>query len=117
MRVLPSKVRTPRRGNANDTANRRNAENAENGRELDRDMSSRGMRVVDASVTFEDYDLRSPLVITGGSIEEATEAQVSVTVADDSGRTATGRGTVFLSAIWAWPQSKHGFVERVDAMQ
>ncbi len=75
------------------------------------------MRVVDASVTFEDYDLRSPLVITGGRIEEVTEAQVSVTVEDERGETASGRGTVFLSAIWAWPQSKHGFVERVDAMQ
>jgi len=68
-------------------------------------------------VTFEDYQLRSALVITGGRIEDATEAQVSVAVEDDSGRTATGRGTVFLSAIWAWPQSKHGFIERVDVMQ
>jgi len=68
-------------------------------------------------VTFEDYDLRSPLVLTGGTIADATEALATVTVADAQGNTATGRGTVFLSAIWAWPRSERSFVERVDAMQ
>ncbi len=80
-------------------------------------MSAHDVKVVDASVTFEDYDLRSALVITGGRIEDATEAQVTVTVEDDQGRSATGRGTMFLSAIWAWPQSEHTFMDRVDAMQ
>lgn len=76
-----------------------------------------GVRVVDATVTFEDYPLRSPLILTGGTIEEATEARATVTVEDARGRTATGRGTVFLSAIWAWPVSQLSFLLRVDAMQ
>ena len=80
-------------------------------------MSAHGARVVDATVTFEDYPLRSPLVLTGGTIEEATEARCTVTVEDARGHVATGRGTVFLSAIWAWPQSELGFLTRVDAMQ
>ncbi|MGI5818549.1 MAG: enolase C-terminal domain-like protein [Armatimonadota bacterium] len=80
-------------------------------------MSGHGIRVVDATITFEDYPMRSPLVLTGGSIEEATEARCTVTVEDGRGATATGRGTVFLSAIWAWPQSELGFLTRVDAMQ
>jgi len=80
-------------------------------------MSERGVRVVDATVTFEDYPMRSPLILTGGTIEEATEARCTVTVEAADGRTAAGRGTVFLSAIWAWPQSKLGFLQRVDAMQ
>jgi len=80
-------------------------------------MSEMGVRVVDATVTFEDYPLRSPLILTGGAIEDATEARCTVTVEDARGRTATGRGTVFLSAIWAWPISELGFVQRVDAMQ
>lgn len=80
-------------------------------------MAERGVRVVDATVTFEDYPLRSPLILTGGTIEEATEARATVTVEDARGRTATGRGTVLLSAIWAWPISKLGFLDRVDAMQ
>ena len=80
-------------------------------------MPGHGARVVDATITFEDYPMRSPLVLTGGTIEEATEARCTVTVEDERGRTATGRGTVFLSAIWAWPQSELGFLTRVDAMQ
>jgi L-alanine-DL-glutamate epimerase-like enolase superfamily enzyme len=80
-------------------------------------MDRRGVRVVEASVTFEEYALRSPLVLTGGTIEDVTEAQATVTIADAAGRQASGRGTVFLSAIWAWPQSELGFIERVDAMQ
>lgn len=76
-----------------------------------------GVRVVDATVTFEDYPLRSPLILTGGAVEETTEARATVTVEDERGRTATGRGTVFLSATWAWPISKLGFIDRVDAMQ
>lgn len=80
-------------------------------------MSACGVRVVDATITFEDYPMRSPLVLTGGTIEEATEARCTVTVADAQGRSATGRGTVFLSAIWAWPRSELGFLSRVDAMQ
>ncbi len=80
-------------------------------------MLGRGVRVVDASVTFEDYRLRSPLIISGGTIEEATEAQATVTIEDARGRVARGEGRVFLSALWAWPRSQHGLLERVDAMQ
>ncbi len=80
-------------------------------------MSDHGVRVVDATVTFEDYPMRSPLILTGGTIEDATEARCTVTVEDARGRTATGQGTVFLSAIWAWPQSELSFITRVDAMQ
>lgn len=80
-------------------------------------MTEHGVRVVDATVTFEDYPLRSPLILAGGTIEDATEARVSVTVEDERGRTATGWGTVFVSAIWAWPQSNLSFLLRVDAMQ
>ncbi|MFW6437498.1 MAG: enolase C-terminal domain-like protein [Armatimonadota bacterium] len=80
-------------------------------------MSEHGARVVDAVITFEDYPMRAPLVLTGGTIEEATEARCTVTIEDVHGRTAAGRGTVFLSAIWAWPQSELGYLTRVDAMQ
>ncbi|NLO07213.1 MAG: mandelate racemase/muconate lactonizing enzyme family protein [candidate division WS1 bacterium] len=79
--------------------------------------NNEGARVVDATITFEDYPMRSPLVLTGGTIEEATEARCTVTIEDQSGKTATGSGTVFLSAIWAWPKSELGFLTRVDAMQ
>ncbi|MGD9495172.1 MAG: enolase C-terminal domain-like protein [Armatimonadota bacterium] len=80
-------------------------------------MSEHGVRVVDATVTFEDYPMRSPLVLTGGTIEDATEARCTVAVEGADGRTAVGRGTVFLSAIWAWPQSQLSFLQRVDALQ
>ncbi len=80
-------------------------------------MARTGCRVVDATITFEDYPLRSPLILTGGTIEDATEARCTVTVEGEDGRTATGHGTVFLSAIWAWPGSLLSVLQRVDAMQ
>ncbi|MGC9316569.1 MAG: enolase C-terminal domain-like protein [Armatimonadota bacterium] len=80
-------------------------------------MTEYGARVVDATVTFEDYPMRSPLILTGGTIEDATEARCTVTVQGAGGSVATGRGTVFLSAIWAWPESKLSVMQRVDAMQ
>ncbi len=43
-----------------------------------------------------------PLRLSAGVIERATEAQASVTVRVND-REATGRGSIYLSDVWAWP--------------
>lgn len=45
-----------------------------------------------------------PLQLSSGAIESLTEAVASVTVEVD-GRRATGRGAIYLSDLWAWPDA------------
>src|SRR4051794_16648478 len=59
-------------------------------------------RILDARVEFSDRPFIKPLRLSSGLITEITEARVAVTVRVD-GREATGRGTIYLSDLWAWP--------------
>ncbi|HRJ71239.1 MAG TPA: hypothetical protein PLS03_03385 [Terrimicrobiaceae bacterium] len=60
------------------------------------------VRVLDASVEFLDQPFLKPLQLSSGLITQATEARVAVTVRVD-GREGTGRGSIYLSDLWAWP--------------
>jgi L-alanine-DL-glutamate epimerase-like enolase superfamily enzyme len=59
-------------------------------------------RVLGARVEFFHQPFRTPLRISSGVISEITEARAEVTVRAD-GREATGRGSMYLSDLWAWP--------------
>ena len=59
-------------------------------------------RVLDAKVQFVEQAFLRPLIISAGSITTITEAIADVTVRVD-GREATGRGSIYLSDLWAWP--------------
>jgi hypothetical protein len=64
------------------------------------------IRILDAQVTFERRALRRPLVLSSGTIRELTEAQVAVRV-EAGGHEAVGRGSIYLSVLWAWPAMGH----------
>jgi len=68
-------------------------------------------RILDASVVFQCRRLVQPLQLSSGKIEELTEATASVVVEID-GRRATGRGTIYLSDLWAWPDARLSHDER-----
>src|SRR5438045_8581965 len=59
-------------------------------------------RILDASVEFFQRPFTTPLVLSSGPITQITEARVAVTV-DVGGTSATGRGAIYLSDLWAWP--------------
>jgi len=59
--------------------------------------------VVSATVDFVVQRFLSPLIISGGAITEFTEARADVTVSV-AGRRALGRGSIYLSDLWAWPE-------------
>lgn len=59
-----------------------------------------------AEVDFFDRPLVAPLVLSTGTIVSATEAQVRVTVELPDGRRGQGRGSVYLSELWAWPSAE-----------
>lgn len=59
-------------------------------------------QILAAEVEFIEQPFLKPLQISAGLITKATEARVSVTVRVE-GREATGRGSIYLSDLWAWP--------------
>lgn len=66
--------------------------------------SSLAAHILEARVSFRARPFRVPLVLSSGPISEITEAEAEVTVCV-GGREATGRGVIYLSDLWAWPDS------------
>ena len=59
--------------------------------------------ILDAKVTFVEQPFLTPLIISAGAITTLPEAVVQVTVRV-AGKEATGRGSIYLSDLWAWPE-------------
>lgn len=59
-------------------------------------------RVVAGEVTFHKQPFKQPLILSTGPIRELHEARATVTVRVGD-REATGRGSIYLSDLWAWP--------------
>ena len=58
--------------------------------------------ILDAEISFSSQRLAMPLRLSSGTIEELTQANATI-IGECDGRRATGRGTVYLSDLWAWP--------------
>lgn len=69
------------------------------------------LSIVDAHVTFQMQPLVRPLHLSSGIINEVTQASAAVTV-EVEGRRAIGRGTIYLSDLWAWPDASLTHAER-----
>lgn len=61
------------------------------------------VHILDAEVEFRHQPFLKPLQISSGKITEITEARAAVRVEVD-GREADGRGSIYLSDLWAWPE-------------
>lgn len=68
-------------------------------------------RLLDARVEFFDRPFRNPLQLSSGLITEVTEARVAVRVSV-KGREAEGRGSIYLSDLWAWPDPALSHAQR-----
>lgn len=60
--------------------------------------------VLDAEIAFIPRRLKTPLHLSSGLISELTEARAAVTVRV-AGHEATGRSSIYLSDVWAWPDA------------
>jgi len=60
-------------------------------------------RVLEASVAFYHRPFVHPLIISSGAITEITEARAFVRVRIGTSE-AVGRGAMYLSDLWAWPE-------------
>lgn len=73
-------------------------------------------QILEADVTFRLQQLATPLKLSSGTIKELTQATVSV-VGAVGGCRATGRGTVYLSDLWAWPGDSLSHERRDGALR
>lgn len=71
-------------------------------------------RVLEAHIEFKAQRFSTPLLLSGVTIREVTEATATVRVAVD-GREATGIGCIGLSDLWAWPDPTRTHEQR-DAL-
>ncbi len=74
------------------------------------------VRVLDADVSFLTQPFDVPLHISTGVISVITEARATVRVSVD-GRRSEGRGSIYLSDLWAWPDPTRSHEERDAAMR
>lgn len=58
--------------------------------------------ILESRVEFIPQPFAVPLVLSSGPITECTEARATVAVEVDGNR-ATGRGAIYLSDLWSWP--------------
>src|SRR2546430_12201284 len=72
--------------------------------------------ILEADVSFRSQRLATPLKLSSGAIEELTQATVSV-VGGVNGQRATGRGTVYLSDLWSWPDNSLSHDQRDAALR
>jgi L-alanine-DL-glutamate epimerase-like enolase superfamily enzyme len=73
--------------------------------------------IVNASVEFRHQPFGKPLQISRGVIIEITEARASVAVRVDGGTVTVGRGSIYLSDLWAWPDPALNHEQRDAAMR
>lgn len=68
------------------------------------------VQILNAAVEFFSRPFVTPLVLSSGPITKITEARAAVRVRVD-GKEASGRGAIYLSDLWAWPDPKldHAF--------
>ncbi len=60
------------------------------------------VEILGSSVEFSNQPLAVPMQLSSGTISLLTEAKVTVHIRV-AGRKATGRGSIYLSDLWAWP--------------
>ena len=72
--------------------------------------------ILEASVEFIAQPFAVPLVLSSGPITECTEARASVAVEVD-GKRAAGRGAIYLSDLWSWPDASLSHQRRDAALR
>lgn len=69
-------------------------------------MKETDIQIVEASCSTQKFDYRSPMKFGGRVVRDVVLFDVSVKVATQNGKTATGFGSMTMGNIWAWPGGK-----------
>ena len=62
-------------------------------------------KLAEISFETEQFNYRSPMKFGGRVVEDVVVLHVDTTIEDDSGRRASGHGSMTMGNIWAWPSS------------
>jgi L-alanine-DL-glutamate epimerase-like enolase superfamily enzyme len=74
-------------------------------------------RLLRAQVTFREQPFARPLVLSSGTIDRITQADVRVEVEVDGRHRGVGNGCIYLSDLWAWPHPTLDHPARDAAMR
>ncbi len=78
--------------------------------------SSYRTSLISAQITFTRRSFIKPMRLSSGPINDVTEAVAEVRVSIN-GREATGRGAIYLSDLWSWPDPVRTHEERDAGMR
>jgi L-alanine-DL-glutamate epimerase-like enolase superfamily enzyme len=71
----------------------------------------------DVSIAYESYRYRTPIKFGGVALDRVTILNVQVEVEDGAGKRGTGRGSMPLGNVWAWPTRALSYDQSLTAMQ
>jgi L-alanine-DL-glutamate epimerase-like enolase superfamily enzyme len=74
------------------------------------------VEILEAEVAFRHRPFSKPLQLSSGSIAEITEAEATVRIRAGDGE-AVGRGAIYLSDLWGWPDPSRPHDVRDAAMR
>jgi L-alanine-DL-glutamate epimerase-like enolase superfamily enzyme len=72
--------------------------------------------ILSVDVEFLPRRFKTPLVLSSGPITKINEARVTLRVHTE-GKEAVGRGSIYLSDLWAWPDPKYTHEQRDALLQ
>lgn len=72
--------------------------------------------LLDVQFEFIEQPFVKPLIISSGAITHLTEIRTAVTCRVND-RTATGRGSIYLSDLWAWPDPTRSHARRDELLR
>jgi L-alanine-DL-glutamate epimerase-like enolase superfamily enzyme len=75
------------------------------------------IRIVDTSFDYDDFQYRTPIKFGGVALDKATILNAKVTVETQTGKTATGFGSMPLANVWAFPSRTLTYNQTLAAMK
>jgi L-alanine-DL-glutamate epimerase-like enolase superfamily enzyme len=84
--------------------------------DLGKQIAMHPTRILSASVAFQEQPFLKPLVLSTGPIERITQATATVQVRVGD-LEATGRGSIYLSDLWAWPDAQYSHDQRDQTLR
>lgn len=75
------------------------------------------IKIVDVEVVFSNERFRMPFILSSGTMNEITYAEVRVTVQNRIHKRAAGIGAILLSSLWAFPGTELSLAEKDQVMR
>ncbi|MFN7773283.1 MAG: enolase C-terminal domain-like protein [Planctomycetota bacterium] len=78
---------------------------------------STDVRILDVTLSTEDYLYRTPIKFGGVALDRVTLLQADVQIESQLGKVASGRSSMPLGNVWAFPSRQLSYMETLQAMR